>query len=147
MMTNAECRAALAAHMNAERARDIEAIVDSVHEDCVWLITGWELRGKPAIRAFYERSLPSLTAENMDEYERALDDPAVATWGPQHVVLTYTSDYPVHYGMVVVTRFRDGKVIGEDTFFNVARGDDPQAFVGVPGAVRVEPGPSAIARR
>ncbi|MBV9995723.1 MAG: nuclear transport factor 2 family protein [Caulobacteraceae bacterium] len=147
MMTNGECRIALKAHIEAERARDLEAILDSLHDDCCYLVTGWELRGKPALRVMYERARPSLTDENMDEYLRAIDDPAVADWGPEHVVLRYTSEYPVHYGMIVITRFRDGKVLAEDTFYSVATSDDPQAFAGVPGASRIEPGPASNARR
>ena len=147
MMTNAECRAALYAHIEAERGRDIEAIMASLHDQCRYLVTGWVLEGKPAIKAMYERAMPSLTDENMDEYLRAIDDPRVATWGPEHVVLTYSADYPVHYGMIVITRFRDGKVLAEDTIFSISRPDNPAAFAGVPGASRIEPGPQSNALR
>lgn len=147
MMTNDECRTALRAHIEAERARDIGAIMASLHDDCRYLVTGWELLGKDAVRAMYERAMPSLTRENMDEYLRAIDDPKVATWGPEHVVLSYTADYPVHYGMIVITRFRDGKVLAEDTFYSVATPDNPEAFAGVPGASRIEPGPQSNVRR
>lgn len=147
MMTIDECRRALVRHIEAERANDIDAIMDSLSDDCCYLVTGWELRGKPALRAMYEMARPSLTDQNMDEYLRAIDDPAVATWGPQHVVLSYTADYPVHYGMIVITRFREGKVASEDTFYSVATADNPNAFAGVPGATRIEPGPLSNARR
>jgi len=147
MMSNEECRAALKAHIDAERTRDIEAIMATVHDECRYLVTGWELRGKAAIRAMYQMAMPSLTRENMDEYVRALDDPAVAAWGAEHVVLSYTEDYPIHYGMIVIARFRDGKVLAEDTFYSVSMPDNPTVFAGIPGARRVEPGPLSKARR
>lgn len=147
MMTNEECRRALVRHIEAERAHDIEAIMDSLVDDCCYLLTGWELRGKPALRAMYEMAMPSLTDDNMNEYLRAIDDPAVATWGPEHVVLSYTADYPLHHGMLVIARFRDGKVASEDTLLTVASADSPSAFAGVPGATRIEPGPRSHARR
>jgi hypothetical protein len=140
MMSNEECRRALSRHIEAERAHDMEAIMDSLCEDCCYLVTGWELRGKPALQAMYERSMSALTDENMDEYLRAIDDPAVADWGPQHVVLSYNADYPLHHGMIVITRFRDGKVASEDSFFSVALPDNPDAFAGIVGASRIEPG-------
>lgn len=143
MMTREECKTALKAHIMAERARDIEAIMASLHDDPFYIIPGFELRGKPAIRAMYEMSMPALTPENADEYLAALDDPTVATWGDEHVVLTYTSAYPIHYGMCVVAILADGKVKSEHSYFFREPMSPTSAFAGIEGATPVTPPPSA----
>lgn len=148
MMTEQECRAALKAHIEAERARDMDAIMDSLSDDVLYLLPGLELRGKAAVRVMYEQAWEHLTSDNADEYLRALDDPAVASWGQEHVVLAYTPDYPIHYGMFVVTHFAGGKVRSEHTFYTVTPNSasaNPELgpFAGVPGVTVVKPLPGS----
>ncbi|MBV9840149.1 MAG: nuclear transport factor 2 family protein [Sphingomonadaceae bacterium] len=135
----ADLRKALETHIEAERSRDIEAIVASLSDDPYYIVPGFELRGRAALRAMYQRAMPALTPENSDETLRALDDPAVTTWGPDHIILEYTRDYPIHYGMVVIVRFADGRVRSEHTFYSSAEGPPALAgsLEGTPGATPV----------
>ena len=151
MMTEDECRAALKGHIAAERARDLDGIMETVSDDVYFIIPGFELRGKPAVRALYAQAMPNLTEANADEYLRAMDDPAVATWGPELLILAYDTSYPLHYGMFVVTHFSQGKVKSEHTFINVTPNSasaQPQlgAFASVPGVTPVKPLPGSYIR-
>ena len=48
---------------------------------------------------------------------RALEDPRVARWGDDHIVLEYTDDYPLHRGMVVVVVFDGDTIKSENTYY------------------------------
>lgn len=132
-----DLRRALVEHIEAERARDLDAILRSLCDDPYYIIPGFELRGRVALRAMYEHAMPVLTPENADEYLRALDDPSVTTWGPEHIILEYTPSYPIHYGMTVVVRFADGKVRSEHTYCSLLGG--PRLAGPLEGALGVTP--------
>jgi hypothetical protein len=117
----ADLRQALVAHIEAERSRDIDAILATLSDDPYYLVPGAILRGREALREMYASNVGALTPENADEYLRALDDAAVTTWGDAHLILEYTPEYPIHYGMVVIVRFADGRVQSEHTFFTGAK--------------------------
>ena len=110
-----------------------------------YVIPGYVLQGKEAVRAMYERILPHLTPELLDEYRRALDDPAVTRWGEDHCVLEYTDDYPLHRNMIVVVHFDGDRVKSENTYFRTL--EQPRetgaALAGMPGVVPVAPPPKA----
>jgi hypothetical protein len=135
----ADLRQALVEHIEAERTREIDAIMASLCDDPFYILPGVELRGQAALRAMYQGAMPSLTAENADEYLRALDDPAVTSWGSDHIVIEYTRDYPIHYGMVVIVRFAQGKVRSEHSFCSLDAGTPSLAgpLGGVPGVTPI----------
>src|SRR4051812_39716708 len=67
-MSRERLRAALVRHIEAERARDLDAIMTSLHPDPWYIIPGYEVRGGDAVRALYDYAMPALTPENADEY-------------------------------------------------------------------------------
>jgi len=91
-MTRNIFREAIIRHVEAERRRDIDAIMASVADDPFYIIPGYELRGRAAVRTMYQNNMAALTPANADEYLRALDDPAVSSRGSRHLVLEYTPD-------------------------------------------------------
>ena len=136
-----DARRVLEAHIAGERAGDLDARMAALSRHPCYVVPGWVLDGREAVRAMYERALPLLSPELSDEYLRALDDPRVARWGSDHIVLEYTDDYPLHRGMVVVVHFDgDGRVRSENTYFAapelVAR-LGAVSYDGVPGARRI----------
>jgi hypothetical protein len=135
MVTPAQ-RIALEAHIAAERAGDVDGAVAPLAENASYVIPGYVLEGKAAIRALYEFVLPHLPAANFDEYLRALDDPAVTRWGTDHCVIEYTDDYPEHRNMIVVVIFEGDRIRSENTYLRTLSSpplpmDD--VFRGVPG--------------
>lgn len=117
-MVSATARANLERHIAAERRQDIDAIMAPLSPAARYVIQDRIIDGPDAIRAMYARGLDNLTGENMDEYLKALDDPAVTRWGDDHCVIEYSDDYPLHRNMVVVVHFdEDGKVKAENTYW------------------------------
>jgi hypothetical protein len=136
-----DARRNLEAHIRGERAGDLEALMAPLSEVPRYVVPGWVLAGRQAVRAMYERVLPLLSPALSDEYLRALDDPGVARWGDDHLVLEYTDEYPLHRGMVVVVHFdTDGLVRSENTYFatpELLSRYAADSFEGVPGASRI----------
>jgi hypothetical protein len=131
----------LEAHIAGERMRDIDALMAPLSVAPRYVIPGWVLEGRAAVRAMYDRALPLLSPALSDEYLHALDDLEVARWGDDHLVLEYDDRYPLHRGMVVVVHFdNDGRVRSENTYFAtpalLARYAD-ENYDGVPGARRI----------
>lgn len=139
-MVSETARRNLLAHIDGERRHDIDAIMAPLSDHPSYVIPDFVLEGREAIRAMYESAMSNLSAENMDEYRRALDDPAVTRWGEDHVVLEYTEAYPLHRNMVVVVHFEpDGRIRSENTYWrgvrpSAPRGDD---FLAIPGVVPI----------
>lgn len=136
-----DARRNLEAHIAGERNRDLDALMAPLSAAPRYVVPGWVLEGRVAVRMMYQQALPLLGAELSNEYLRALDDPAVARWGDDHVVLEYSPDYPLHRGMVVVVHFDPhGRIRGENTYFATQALLDrypPDAYDGVPGACRL----------
>jgi hypothetical protein len=103
-----DARRNLEAHIQGERNRDLDALMAPLSDAPCYVVPGWVLEGRAAVRTMYERAMPLLSPELSDEYLRALDDRAVAHWGNDRVVLEYTNTYPLHRGMVVVVHFDAG---------------------------------------
>lgn len=139
-MVSETAKANLIAHIEGERRHEIDAIMAPLSAAASYVIPGYVLEGKPAIRAMYERAMPFLTQENMDEYRRALDDPAITRWGDRHCVIEYSNDYPLHRNMVVIVHFDDeDKVLSENTYW---RGERPKPrggpeFLAIPGVIPI----------
>ena len=108
----------LQAHIEGERLRDLDALMAPLSGSPRYVIPGWVLTGRAAVRAMYERALPLLSPTLSDEYLRAIDDPRVCRWGDDHLVIEYSDAYPLHRGMVVVVHFDcDGRIHSENTYF------------------------------
>jgi hypothetical protein len=136
-----DARRNLEAHIQGERDRDLDALMAPLSDVPCYVVPGWMLEGRAAVRTMYEGAMPLLSPELSDEYLRALDDPAVAHWGDDHVVLEYTPDYPLHRGMVVVVHFdAQGRIHSENTYFatpSLLARLPAEAYEGVPGAARL----------
>ena len=136
-MISKTARKNLEAHIAGELAGDIDAAMAPMCDNPRYVVPNYILEGRAAIRAMYERALPHLPKENFEEYQRALDDPRVAYWGENHIVLEYTDDYPLHRGMVVVINFEGDRLKSENTYYtstskvSAARFDEP--VVRIPG--------------
>ena len=139
MVTQAQ-RAMLEAHIEAERRQDLDAILVTLSAQPSYVIPNYVVTGREALRAMYQRSMSALTPENADEYLRALEDPRVATWGDNHIVLQYSDDYPLHAGMAVVIHFDGDHIRSEDTYYTSAgrfRPDPDDGFASLPGVRRL----------
>ena len=140
-MVSAVARKSLEAHIAGELAGDVDAALAPMCDNPRYVVPNYLLEGHAAIRAMYERALPHLPPENFAEYRRALDDPRVAYFGENHIVLEYTDDYPLHRGMVVVIHFEGDRLKSENTYYtsaskvNAARFDE--AFLKVPGVTSI----------
>jgi hypothetical protein len=138
---HSEARRNLEAHIQGERNRDLDALMAPLSDVPRYVVPGWVLEGRVAVRTMYERAMPLLSPELSDEYLRALDDRRVAHWGDEHVVLEYTEDYPLHRGMVVVVHFdAQGRILSENTYFanpSLLARFPADAYEGVPGAARL----------
>ena len=134
-------RSNLEAHIAGERAHDLDALMVPLSARPRYVVPGWVLVGRDAVREMYRRALRWLTPELSDEYLRSLDDPRVARWGTDHLVIEYTQDYPLHRGMVVVVHFdAEGRIHGENTYFatpELAGRFPPSSYEGVAGASRL----------
>ena len=106
-----------------------------------YVVPGWVLEGRVAVRVMYERALPLLSTALSDEYLRALDDPKVTRWGEDHLVIEYNEDYPLHRDMTVIVHFdADGRVRSENTYFTTPQALErlkDTSYEGVPGASRI----------
>jgi len=118
-MVSERARENLLRHIEAERRRDLDAIVAPLSSHARYVIQDMVFEGRDAIRAMYARGLDNLTDENMDEYLRALDDPAVTRWGDRHCVIEYSDDYPLHRNMVVIVHFDENDdLVSENTYWH-----------------------------
>jgi hypothetical protein len=136
-----DARRNLEAHIAGERVRDLDALMTPLSARPRYVVPGWVLEGRDAVREMYQRALPHLTPELSDEYLRAIDDPRITRWGEDHLVIEYTSDYPLHDGMVVVVHFdAEGLVYSENTYYakpGLAERFPASSYDGVPGASRL----------
>ena len=134
-------RSNLEAHIAGERTQDLDALMAPLSARPRYVVPGWVLEGRDAVREMYLRALPYLSPALSDEYLRAIDDPGVCRWGEAHIVIEYTRDYPLHDGMVVVVHFDDEeRVHSENTYYaNPALGERfaIPSYEGVPGASRL----------
>lgn len=134
-------RAALEAHIRGERTGQVDAALAPLADEPTYVIPGYVLVGKEAVRRLYEFVLPQLPLENFDEYLCALDDPEVAFWGENHLVLEYTDAYPNHRNMVVVVHFEGDRVKSENTYYRTLAQPGTEidtVFADVDGAVPID---------
>lgn len=136
-----DARRNLEAHIAGERRQDLDALMAPLSPHPRYVVPGWVLDGRAAVREMYRRALSYLSPELSDEYLRAIDDPTVSRWGNDHIVIEYTKAYPLHDGMVVVVHFDDaGRVYSENTYYanpDLARRFPTPSYEGVAGATRL----------
>src|SRR5207247_1219075 len=113
MMVSDAARQSVIDHLAGELAGDLDATMAPLSERPVWLIPGYRLEGRAAARAMYERTLPLMPAEYVEEIRRAIDDATVIHWGDSHCVIEYTDAYPLHRGWVLVVHFDGDRISGE----------------------------------
>ncbi len=145
-MVSKAARANLEAHIAGERARDVEALMAPMAENPSYVIPGWRLEGRAAVRAMYESLMPILNEALLDEFRRALDDPKVTRWGEDHCVLEYDDRYPFHRNMVVVVHFEGDKVKSENSYWRTIEQPrpPPSVFEGAEGVTPLRPtGPAS----
>jgi hypothetical protein len=139
MVSNA-AKEALRAHVTGELAADLDATMAPLSDHPVWLIPGYRVEGREAVRALYETALKVQPAAYVEEILRALDDPGVTFWGETHCVIEYSDAYPLHRGWILVVHFDGDRVAGEhgyQTTPDQSREGLGAALEGVPGVTRV----------
>jgi hypothetical protein len=87
----------------------------------------------------YERALPVMPAESVEEILRAIDDPMVACWGESHCVIEYSDAYPLHHGWVLVVHFDGDRISAEHGYMPTewSPGLFGEDIEHVPGVTRV----------
>jgi len=141
-MVSQTARRNLEAHIQGERMRDLDALMRPLSPNPRFVIPPFIFEGREAVRAMYERALPLLTDEGLDEYQRALNDPQVSRWGDAHCVIEYSDQYRLHRGTMMVVHFDGDLVKSENTYFasasryRAAPFDD--LYPRVPGVSRID---------
>ena len=115
-------------HVAGELAGDLEATMASLSEHPVWLIPGYRIEGREAVRALYEITLPLMPAEYGEEMRRAIDDDAVTRWGDSHCVIEYSDAYPLRRGWVLVVHFDGDLIAGEHGYLTQQTETAPGLF-------------------
>ena len=72
-MVSGVAREMLRAHVAGELAGDLDATMAPLSDHPVWLIPGYRLEGREAVRAMYEVALKVQPAGYVNEIVRALD--------------------------------------------------------------------------
>src|SRR5947209_890539 len=109
-MVSDAARQSLRDHLAGELVGDLDATMAPLSERPVWLIPNYRLEGHEAVRAMYERVLPLMAAEYVEEIRRAIDDTTVTHLGESHCVIEYTDAYPLHRGWVLVVHFDGDRI-------------------------------------
>jgi hypothetical protein len=140
-MVSDAARQSLRDHLAGELAGDLDATMAPLSECPVWLIPNYRLEGHEAVRAMYDRALPLMAAEYVEEILRAIDDPIVTHWGEAHCVIEYSDAYPLHRGWVLVLHFDGDRISGEHGYMTLPTETSPGLFgedlEHVPGVTRV----------
>jgi hypothetical protein len=140
-MVSDAARQSLRDHLAGELAGDLDATMAPLSERPVWLIPSYRLEGREAVRAMYDRALPLMPAESVEEILRAIDDPTVTRWGDSHCVIEYTDAYPLHRGWVLVVHFDGDRVSGEHGYMTLPTETSAGVFGAdlehVPGVTRL----------
>lgn len=141
-MVSPNARKTLEKHILAERASDLDGAMATLSDNPVFIVPNLKVEGKEAVRAMYALSMGVLPSEYYDEILRALDDPDVARWGEDHIVLEYSAAYPLHRGFVVVVHFDGERVKSENTYCSSSAKFEqvryPDDFLRMPGVSSLE---------
>ena len=121
---NPDARRKLEANIQGERDRDLDALMAPLSEVPCYVVPGWVLEGRAAVRTMYERAMPLLRPELSDEYLRALDDTSVAHWGDDHVVLERRS---LEHGGFNAASLSDLRVADDGVWSDTAARTDARA--------------------
>jgi hypothetical protein len=140
-MVSDAARQNLRDHLTGELARDLDATMAPLSERPEWLVPNYRIEGYESVRALYERVLPLVPAEYVEEIRRAIDDTTVTHWGESHCLIEYTDAYPLHRGSVLVVHFDGDRISGEHAYVTLPTGT-PTGLFGddfeqLPGVTRV----------
>ncbi|HEY6330056.1 MAG TPA: SgcJ/EcaC family oxidoreductase [Blastocatellia bacterium] len=103
--------------LEAERAEDIDRLMEMVDDHCVFLLPGQEpLNGKAAVRTMYERFFLACKGASID-HRVSVQDVNIASdyaffWGRDELNLTHSTGQVVKakgYGIGVLRRGADGR--------------------------------------
>ncbi len=139
-MTPSEVKALWYRHAVAENARQLEELIATLTEDCVYEIVPWErvYRGKDEVRRFYRElwtALPNVTLTLLRHVidERCLVEESVVhgTHQGEWVGLPSTGNR-VNFPLVIFFPVRDGLFTGEKLYFD---GGDLLRQIGAPEAM------------
>ena len=140
-MVSAAAQQNLRNHLAAEAAGDLEGTMAALSDSPVWLIPGYRLEGREAVRALYETTLPLMPPQLLEEMHRAIDDPSVISWGESHCVIEYSDAYPMRRGWVLVVHFDGDLIAGEHGYLTqqteTAPGLFGEDFDRIPGVTRL----------
>lgn len=140
-MISEAAKQSLRDHLAGELARDIDATMAPLSDRPVWLITGYRLEGREAVRAMYEVTLPLMPSEYVEEMQRAMEDPNVTRWGESHCVIEYSDAYPLHRGWMLVVHFDGDRISGEHGYAwlpaEASAGLFGDEFEAIPGVTRL----------
>ncbi len=139
-MTPSEVKALWYRHAVAENARQLEELIATLTEDCVYEIVPWGrvYRGKDEVRRFYRElwtALPNVTLTLLRHVidERCLVEESVVhgTHEGEWVGLPATGNR-VNFPLVIFFPVRDGLFTGEKLYFD---GGDLLRQIGAPEAM------------
>jgi steroid delta-isomerase-like uncharacterized protein len=114
-------------HREVEEARDLDGVVATFDEDCFLenVAFGTRAAGREAVRRSYEalfRAFPDLTPTSVGE---AYGEDVSVTWGTVHGTMDgpwlgmEPTDHSFTCAFVNVVPFRNGKMQGEQLFFDL----------------------------
>lgn len=127
-MTPAALRAAYEAHLTAVNAHDVQAIMETFHDDCYVedLAFGLRVSGKDAVERYYEQLFHMFRDAKMNVDAWAFGEDVVVTWGTYRVTVpglflgTSGTIGPLEITSgVTIATYADGLLHGERIFLNL----------------------------
>ena len=114
-------------HVIAENKRDLDRLIDTLHEDAVYEIMPLKKfwRGKTEIREFYHMLWTAMPDVKLDLRSKVADDQYVVE--ESHVHGTHTgplfgippSNRQIEFDLVIYFPFQEGKIMGERLYLDV----------------------------
>lgn len=127
-MDTDEMRALFEAHRDAEKRRDFDAILDTFADDC-YLETvplGLRSQGKEATRTSYEAFFTAFPDLEPEDVGSAIGEDVLVVWGflrgssGGEWLGVPPSGKPFAVAFTNVTTFKEGRMLGESIYFDVA---------------------------
>lgn len=114
-------------HVIAENKRDLDRLIETLHEDAVYTIMPLkkDYKGKEEIREFYTALWDAMPDVKLDLRSKVADDQYVVE--ESHVYGTHTgplfgippSGRFIEFDLVIYFPFKDGKIMGERLYLDV----------------------------
>jgi steroid delta-isomerase-like uncharacterized protein len=114
-------------HVLAENKRDLDRLIDTLHEDAVYEIVPLKKfwRGKTEIREFYHMLWTAMPDVKLDLRSKVADDQYVVEESHVHGMHTGPlfgippSNRQIEFDLVIYFPFQDGKIMGERLYLDV----------------------------